>query len=54
MRWMLVECRDDCGCQRKCDNWLTQEQVQLRTEVDYFDGKGFGVRIKDFVAKGFL
>jgi hypothetical protein len=48
----LVECREGCGCRRECENWLTQEQIQLRMEIDYFKDKGFGVRIKDFVSKG--
>lgn len=49
---ILIECRADCACRGECNNKLTSEQIPLRTEIDYFPGKGFGVRIKDFAAKG--
>jgi hypothetical protein len=52
MDQILIECRESCACKKDCDNWMTNEQLQIRTEIDYFDGKGFGLRIKDYASKG--
>jgi hypothetical protein len=50
---ILIECSKDCSCNQKCNNFgFTSGQIQFRTEIDHFIGKGFGVRIKDYMPKG--
>ncbi|KAI6176464.1 Histone-lysine N-methyltransferase, H3 lysine-9 specific SUVH5-like [Aphelenchoides bicaudatus] len=49
---ILIECREECGCRKDCNNWMTDEKIQFRLEIDYFEKKGFGIRIKDFASRG--
>jgi hypothetical protein len=52
MSKILIECRDECACKRNCQNWITQPQIQVQTALEYFDKKGFGVRLKESASKG--
>ncbi|KAI6173116.1 hypothetical protein M3Y98_01047600 [Aphelenchoides besseyi] len=49
---VLLECRKECTCKRKCSNRFTSQRIKSRVDINYFDGKDFGVRIRDYCQKG--
>jgi len=52
MSMILVECREGCACKRNCENWIGQPHINFRTQLEYFDKKGYGVILKDYASKG--
>ncbi|KAI6204935.1 hypothetical protein M3Y94_00734700 [Aphelenchoides besseyi] len=49
---VLLECRKECKCKRKCSNKFTSQRIKSRVDVNYFAGKDFGVRIRDYRQRG--
>ncbi|KAI6214592.1 hypothetical protein M3Y94_00286600 [Aphelenchoides besseyi] len=52
MEILMLECRRNCACKGKCKNVFTSQQVQFRTELHYFENKGYGIRTRDYIPKG--